>query len=160
MVVKPLLIIAVAALHFAVMPRCPWPNEFVMDVQLHAQQIKGMDPFCFGSVSELGTIICLDCLRSIAKIEDGPLHKVHSGITALLPVGADEPLPGGLLDHGVLIEPFSIRSDIAGRGDIFHIHLPLDPQFGGGIIVSLVFGFLLRGHHFLSIPQPDKHSVK
>ena len=36
-----------------------------------------MDTLCILTIAEFGSIVCLNDLGRIAKVENGPLHKVH-----------------------------------------------------------------------------------
>lgn len=43
-----------------------------------------------------------------------------------------EACPGGFINHGVLIELLGNLPGIAGRGDVFDIHLPFDSDVSRG----------------------------
>ena len=158
-IVESLLIVAMAALYFPVVPGCLWPDHLVVDVEPHAQQVKRMDTLRPGGMRKLSAVICLDCLRRVAKANDGTLHKVYGRITALFLVSIDKTLSGRFVDHGVLVELLSVSADITGTRDILHIHLPFDSKLPWRIIVTVVSGLLLGGFYFLAVAQADEHPV-
>ena len=77
MIVESLLVAAMTALHFAVMPRSFRPNLFVKDMVFGTEGIKDVNTFRVLSVAKFGSVIRLNDLRRIAKLVDGPFHKVH-----------------------------------------------------------------------------------
>lgn len=77
MIVESLLVAAMAAFHFAIMTRCFRPNLFVKDMVFGTEGIKDVNTFRVLSVAKFGSVIRLNDLRHIAKVEDGPFHKVH-----------------------------------------------------------------------------------
>ena len=77
MIVEALLITAVAAFHFAIMPGCFGANLFVKDMVFSTEGIKNVNTFCVFGVTKFGAVICLNDLGRIAKVENCSFHKIH-----------------------------------------------------------------------------------
>lgn len=149
-IVESLLVVTMAAFHFPVVPGRLWPDRLVMDMQPHAQQVQWMYALRFGRMRKLRPVICLYRRRRIAEVNDGALHKVHGRIAAFLFVCAEEMFSGCLVDHGVLVELLSVRTDVAGRRNILQIHLPLDTRLLRRVIMAVVPGFFC-GFNLLAV---------
>ena len=109
---------------------------------------------------KLSTVVCLYHIRGITKIDDCTLHKVYRAIATVFLIGVDKPFSGCFFNHGVLIEFLAIRTRIADNWHIFHIHLPLFPQFCWRIVVAQMLGFLLGGLHLLAVSKAYEHTVQ
>lgn len=90
MVVEALLVISVASLNFAVVPRCPWANCLVRNAKFIAKDIKVMYPLSLRGVVKFASIVSLYCFGSIPKVGNRSLHKINGRIAALLLVGIYE----------------------------------------------------------------------
>jgi hypothetical protein len=66
-IVKAFLIVSMASLDLAIMPRCSRTNELVFYMVLITEKIKRMNAFCFYKMREFCAVVGLDCLWSIAK---------------------------------------------------------------------------------------------
>ena len=141
--IKALLVIAVAAIYLAVMPRGSGPDQLVRHMQLVAQDIQRVYPFCLLGMCEFSAIVRLDHIRSVPKVEDCPLHKIDGAVAAILSVNIDKSLSAGFFQHSVLVEFLAVCARITGRGYIFHIHLPLLAQLCGRVVAAGMFGFFL-----------------
>lgn len=133
MIVETLLIISVT---FAVVPGRCRTNCFVGNVQLVAENIQRMYAFCFPHVVKFTAVVGLNNIRRITEIDNCSLHKINGTITAVFPVGINEPLPAIFFYHCILVEFLTISTHIADIRHIFHIYLPLFDQFHWRIIVS------------------------
>lgn len=158
-VVKTFLVIAVAALHFPIMPWGSGTDFLMGNVQLSTQDVQRMYPVGFCDVGKFTAVIRLKDLWLVAKVFDGSLYEIHGGVTALFHVREKEAFPGGFINHGVLIELLGNLPGIAGGGDVFDIHLPFDPDVSRGIIGFWLVLFVLCVC-FGSKAQPYKYPVE
>lgn len=90
MIVKALLVVPVAAFHLAVVARCSWTYELVLNAELPAEGVHGMDAVRLPCVSELRAVVGLDDCRNVFEEKDSPSDEIAGGGTALLHVGVDE----------------------------------------------------------------------
>lgn len=123
-IIEPHLSISMVAFYFFIVPWRFGSNPLVCNIQLVAESIQRMYPPVLLCIGEFSAIVRLNHIRHIAKIKDGTLYEVHCGITAVLSICVDKPFSDGLLQHGILVEFFTICFHITGRRHIFHIHLP------------------------------------
>lgn len=77
MIVEAFLIAAMAALYFAIMPRCFWANLFMKNMVFSTEEIKNVNAFRVLAVAKFGSVIRLNGSGRVDKVEDGSLHKVH-----------------------------------------------------------------------------------
>ena len=68
MIIKPLLVISVAAFHLAVVPGSAGAYQLVGDSTPRAMKVKRVDMVGFCRIGKLAAIIRLDRLRDVAKI--------------------------------------------------------------------------------------------
>ena len=145
MIVKALLVVPAAAFHLSVVARRSWTYELVLNAELLAEGVHGMDAVRLPCVSELRAIVGLDDCRNVLEEKDGPSDEIAGGGTALLHVGVDEALAHSLVDHRILVEFLPVLTGIAGSRDVFDIHLPFDAQGSGSIIGHRDMFFLRAG---------------
>ena len=74
MIVETLLIAAMTAFHFAIMPGSFGPNLFVEDMVFSTKRIKNVNTFRLSAIAEFGSVVCLNDLRRIAKVENSLLR--------------------------------------------------------------------------------------
>ena len=118
--IEAFLILAVAALHLAVVARRVGPDQLVTDAQLGGGFLKqrGQIALTVGeAVGKLETVVRLDTLHFYA-----PAQEVRRGIGGLLRVGRQETQPCELVDGGVL-EQAQLRICNTAAGDDLDIHL-------------------------------------
>lgn len=118
MIVKALLVISVTSFNLAVVPRCPWTNCLMGNMQFGAKAVEGMNPLCFSRICKLTSIVGLYDFRDISEIFNSPFYKINSAVTAYFFVGIDKSFPCGFINHGILIKTVLIFADIAGFGDV------------------------------------------
>ena len=118
-----------------------------------------MFPVCLCQVGKFCTVIRLEDLGLVSEIGDCPFDKVHGGITALLHIRVEEPLPGSLINHSILVKLLRDTAGIAGCGDIFHIHLPFHAQSRGSVIWFWLVCFLF-GRSMVKITHPAADAVE
>ena len=159
-IVEPLLIISVAALDLAVVPRRFRDDQFVPYPIPFAENIKRMDSFRAFVMGEFRSVIGLDDIRRIAEIGDRPFYKVNRRIAALLAISIYEPLSGSFLDDRVLIKLLLIFAGITGSRHIFYVHLPFLSDFRRRVVFAVMFGFLFGGFDFLSESQSDEYAIQ
>ena len=92
MVVESLLIVSVASLDLAIVPRCSRTNELVLDLAAITEYVKRMYALGSDKVSKFRTVIGLNDLGSIAEKGDGALYKIYSGVAAVFFVCIDKTL--------------------------------------------------------------------
>lgn len=80
MVIKMFLIITMATLYLAIMPRCPWADMFVFDSKFITQDIQWMCTVCFLQMDKLCTVVSLQLLWFISKVDNGTFQKVTGGV--------------------------------------------------------------------------------
>ena len=83
MLVKALIVIAMAALHLSIVPRCSRTNTFMFNAQFQTEKIKRVYLLSFSKMSELKTIIGLKDFRLIAKMFNGHIEKLNRGVRGL-----------------------------------------------------------------------------
>ena len=118
--IEAFLILAVAALHLAVVARRVGPDQLVPDAQLGGSFLEqcGQIALAVGeTVGELEAVVRLDTLHFYA-----PAQEVRRGIGGLLRVGRQETQPCELVDGGVL-EQAQLRICNTAAGDDLDIHL-------------------------------------
>ena len=86
MVVEAFLVVSVASLNLAVVPRRSRADRFMRNTKMVEKSIKVMHAFRFLRVAELTAIICLYRFRSIPKVSNSSLHEIYGRVTALLSV--------------------------------------------------------------------------
>ena len=77
-IVEALLIIAVAALYFAVMPGRSGTDRLMMHMDFVTKHVKWMNACRFLRVIELRSVVSLDDFRCIHKENDCSLKEVHA----------------------------------------------------------------------------------
>ncbi len=124
---EPLVVLPVAALHLAVMPRGIGPDYLVADAMLFQTHLEkgGLIPVGGEAVCELSAVVCLDTLNGAGEGFHKVFHKQGGGIGAVFLKSFHKTPPGILINGGILEEMFSDDLAVykAGRGDKFHIHL-------------------------------------
>jgi len=125
--IEPLIVLPVAALHLAVMPRGIGADYLVADAMLLQTHLKkgGLVPVCGEAVCELSAVVRLDALNGAGEGFHKVFHKQGGGIGAVLLKGFHKAPLGILIYGGILEELFADHPavDKAGRGDEFYIHL-------------------------------------
>ena len=87
MVIETFLVISVAALDLSVVPGGTRTKDMVVNMELGAEDVKGMDTVCICRMSKLTAAVGLNLFGSVTEIDDGPFHKVHGGIGTLFLIG-------------------------------------------------------------------------
>ena len=159
-VVESLLIISVAALDFAVVPRRARADRLVNDAIFLAKQIQRVHALRLRGVAKFAAVVGLHDLRRIAEKGDCALHKIHRQEAALLLVRVDKPLPARFLKHRILKKRLAVLADIADFRHVFHVHLPLHPQFCERIVLSEVLRLLFRRFRLFAVPETHKDAVQ
>ena len=77
-IVEALLIVAVTALHLAIVPWRSGSDCFVLHMDFVTKHIKWMNTSCFLRVIELRSIVCLYGFRCVAEEKDRSPKKVHA----------------------------------------------------------------------------------
>ena len=126
--IETFLVLTVAALHFAVVPRRIWTNELMPNTKFGSRPLKQCQQIAFTvgiTVGELEAIVRLDTfhLDPTARIPRGQsAQEIGRGIGGLLRIGGEEPQTSELVDGGVLEQPQLRIRDAFPRHDL-HIHL-------------------------------------
>ena len=125
--IKTFIILPVAALHLAIMPRCIRAYELMADA-VASQMLLKESRLVRGrgkAVGELRTVICLDTLNRAGKSFYQMFNKQGRGIGAVFLKGFHITPSGIFVDGSILEELFTddLTVDEAGRGDEFHINL-------------------------------------
>ena len=127
--IEAFLILAVAALHLAVVARRVGPDQLVTDAQLGGSFLEqcGQIALAVGeTVGKLETVVRLDTLHFYASAgvpRPQPAQEVRRGIGGLLRVGRQETQPRELVDGGVLEQAKLRICDTAARNDLdIHLH--------------------------------------
>ena len=146
--IEAFLILAVAALHLAVVARRVGPDQLVTDAQLGGGFLKqrGQIALTVGeAVGKLETVVRLDTLHFYAPAgvpRPQPAQEVRRGIGGLLRVGRQETQPCELVDGGVLEQPKLRIRDALARHDL---HIYLHALSGTGhLFVTLGFVCIFR----------------
>ena len=134
MVIEAFLIVSVASLDLAVVPRSSRTYEFVLNLVVITEHVKWMHSLGFSEMGKFHTVICLNNLWSVSKKDNGTFYKVDSGIAAVFLVGIDKTLSRCFLDHGVLVEFPTVLPNITDFWDEFDVHLPLDTDHGRRVV--------------------------
>ena len=77
MIVESFLIIAMAALNLAIVPRRSRADGFVSNAVFRAKQLQWVHTLRLCRVAKLAAVVGLYDLRRIAKESDCALHKIH-----------------------------------------------------------------------------------
>ena len=127
--IEAFLILAVAALHLAVVARRVGPDQFVTDAQLGGSFLEqcGQIALAVGeAVGELEAVFRLDTLHFYAPAgvpRPQLAQEVRRGIGGLLRVGRQETQPRELVDGGVLEQTKPRICDTAAGNDLdIHLH--------------------------------------
>ena len=127
--IEAFLILAVAALHLAVVARRVGPDQLVPDAQLGGSFLEqcGQIALAVGeAVGKLETVVRLDALHFYASAgvpRPQPAQEVRRGIGGLLRVGRQETQPRELIDGGVLEQAKLRVRNTAARNDLdIHLH--------------------------------------
>lgn len=106
--IKAFLVLSVAELHLAIMPRCVRTNELVLDTKIMSSFLKkGLNvPFTVGkTVGKFKTVVSLDTFHKDA-LAGIPLHQpfqeAGGGVGGLIRIGRQETEPGELVNGGIL----------------------------------------------------------
>ena len=92
MVVETLLIISVASLDFAIMPRCSWADKLMLDLVTVTEHVKWMNTLGIEEMGKFCTIIRLYGFRGVSKESNSTLYKIYGGVAAVLLVCIDKAL--------------------------------------------------------------------
>lgn len=142
--IEPLIVLPVAALHFAVMPWRIGADYLVPNAMLLQTHLKkgGLIPVGGKTVCEFSAVIRLDALNGAGEGFHKMFHKQGGGISAVFLKGFHKAPPGKLIYGGILEEllPDHPAVDKAGRGDEFHIHLD---TLSGMVHLFIGFGDIL-----------------
>lgn len=117
-----------AAFDFAVMPRCPWTNQFMVYPKLITQKIKGVCTRIRFCISEFKAVVSLNRFRFVTEVCDCPSYEIIGTVAALFDVRIKESLSRRFIDHRVLIELLMYFPDIASSWNMLYIHLPFQAQ--------------------------------
>ena len=126
--VEAFLVLAMAALDFAIVPRSVRSNELMPDSQLGSCLLKQCWQIAFAAgetVGKLGAVVCLNAFYpdAVACILCGqPAKEIRGRISGLLRIGGKEPQTGKFVGGGVLEQAKLRIRDTAARNDL-HIHL-------------------------------------
>ena len=63
MIVETLLITAMTAFHFSVMPGSFGSNLFVQDMIFSTEEIEDVNALCVSAIAEFSSVVCLNDLR-------------------------------------------------------------------------------------------------
>lgn len=85
-IIKPLLVIPVAALHFPIAPGRLRTDCLVYNVKPTAKNIQRMYAFCLLGVGKFSSVVRLNHAWCIAKVDNRTLHKVYRAVTAVFSV--------------------------------------------------------------------------
>ena len=91
-IVKAFLIVSMASLYLAVMPRSSWANELMLDLVVITKHVKRMCTLGFGEMGKFCSVVSLNDFRSISKEDNGAFYKVYGRIAAIFLVGIDKTL--------------------------------------------------------------------
>ena len=163
--IETLLVLPMAALHFAVVARSVGADEFVSDAQRGSGGLKqrGKIPLAVGeTVCELKAIVRLDAFHVDAP-SGIPLNQlfqeVCGGVGTLLWIGSQKAQARKLI-HGGVLKQAQLRISDTLAGHHFHIHL--DSLAGiGHLLVRLGFVcfFLLRCRKQSQLPHDSKQAL-
>ena len=159
-VIESFMIVSVAALDFAVVPRRSRADRFVRDAVFLAKQVQRVYALRLRGMAKLAAVVGLHDLRRIAEKGDCALHKIHRREAALLLIRVDKPLPAGFFDHGVLEKRLAVLAGIADFRHVFHVHLPFHPQFCGRIVLSEVLRLLFRRFRLSAVSETHEDAVQ
>ena len=130
--IEPLIVLPVAALHFAVMPWRIGADYLMPDAMLPQMYLKkgGLVPVGGKTVGKFGAIVRLDALNGAGESFYKVFHKEGGGISAVLLKGFHKAPPGILIHGGILEELLPDNPAVykAGGGDKFHVHLNALPR--------------------------------
>ena len=118
-----------------------------------------MDTFCLCNVSKLSSIVRLQDLGFIPKVQDGPFEEIHGGVPALFQVGIQKAFPGGFVKDGILIKLLRHGAAVAGFWNVFDVHLPFHTQLSGRVVRLGLIG-LFCGRSTAGITEPAVNAVK
>ena len=76
-VVEAFLIVSVASLNFAIVPRSSRTNKLMLNFVMVTEHVKRMNTFGVEEMSKFRTIVGLDCLWSISKKDNSTLYKIY-----------------------------------------------------------------------------------
>ena len=77
MVIKALLVVPVASLYLAVVPRCSGADRLVLDPVSIAESIQRMNPIRLFAVGKLSAVVGLQDVWCISKIGYGTFEKIY-----------------------------------------------------------------------------------
>ena len=126
--VKAFLVLAVAALHLAVVARRVGPDELVADTQLCGgalKQSREIPPAVGETVGKLKAIVCLDTFHADTPAGvplEQLFQEIGGGTGGLFRVGRQEAQAGKLVNGSILVQAQFWVCNTAS-GDHFHIHL-------------------------------------
>ena len=151
---EPLLVDPVAPLDFAVVLGCPRADEFVATADLEAKPLEEIRavpvdggkaaPFGARPVGELEAVVGLHLLRLVSEEGDRLLEPLDGFVHGMLAGVMEEPLPGRLIEVGVLVEPALEARGFAFGRHVFHVDLPF--------IAGVLRGVALLVVLFLPVP--------
>ena len=91
--IETLLVLTVAALYLAIVPRHPGSKQLMYNMMLPTKHVQRMDAVTPCRMGKLSSVVRLYLGRCIAKITDRTFHKVYGRIAALFLVGVYEAFP-------------------------------------------------------------------
>ena len=135
-VVKPFLIVTVAAFNFAVVPRGSRTKNMMIYVVRVAENIKRMNTFCLNRVGKFRTAVCLYYRGRITEPNNCSLHKINRGKAGMFLIRIYESLSGGFFNNGILVELLLLFGCMSSSRHIFNVQLPFDTELCGRIVLS------------------------
>ena len=92
MVVETLLIVPVASLDLAVMPRCSRTDKFMLNLVTVTEHIKRVNSLDVEEMSKFCVIVRLNYLGSISKEGDCTLYEIYGRVAAVFFISIDKTL--------------------------------------------------------------------
>ena len=91
-VVEAFLIVSVASLNFAIVPRCSRTNKLMLNFVTVTEHVKRMNTLGVKEMSKFCPVVSLNDLGSVTEKGNSSLHKVYGRITAVFFICIDKTL--------------------------------------------------------------------